>query len=102
MLEKLTPILVVSDIDACLPIWRALGYEVTVRVPEKGKPGFVILAGGAGEVMLQTSASLGEDLPTIAKRQPSHLLYADVPSLAKATKALANAKTLVPERKTFY
>jgi hypothetical protein len=102
MLEKLTPILVVSDIDVCLPTWRALGYEVTVRVPETGKPGFVILVGEAGELMLQTQASLKEDLPAVAKRKPSHLLYADVPSLVKAKKALAHAEVLVPRRKTFY
>ena len=102
MLDKLTTILIVPSIEPCLPAWQALGYSVAVRVPEKGTLGFVILAGKAGELMLQTAASLAEDLPAIAKREPDHLLYADVPSLAKATKVLETAKVLVPERKTFY
>jgi hypothetical protein len=102
MLDKLTPLLVVAKIEPCLPIWKALGYEVTVRVPEKGTLGFVILVGKAGEVMLQTEKSLADDLPVVAKRKPTHLLYADVPSLAKATKSLAKAKLLVAKRTTFY
>ena len=96
------PLLVVAKIEPCLPIWKALGYEVTVRVPEKGTMGFVILVGKAGEVMLQTKKSLADDLPAVAKRKPTHLLYADVPSLAKATKSLAKAKLLVAKRTTFY
>jgi hypothetical protein len=102
MIEKLTPILVVDRIEPCLVAWKALGYEVTVRVPEKGTLGFVILAGKAGEIMLHTKDSLGEDLPAVARKKASQLLYADVPSLAKAVKAFGDAKQLVPKRTTFY
>src|SRR4029078_11453082 len=98
MLEKLTPLLVVSKIESCLPTWQALGYAVTVKVPETGRLGFVILTGKAGALMLQTTASLKDDLPAVAKLEPTHLLYADVPSVAKAMKALAKAKLLVPKR----
>ena len=101
-LEKLTTLLVVDAIEPCLPTWKKLGYEVTVRVPESGELGFVILHGNAGELMLQTKASLGEDMSAVAKKKPSHLLYGDVASLDRAEKALAGAKIIVPRRKTFY
>lgn len=101
-LEKLTTLLVVDAIEPCLPTWKKLGYEVTVRVPESGKLGFVILQGNAGELMLQTRASLGEDMSSVAQKKPSHLLYGDVKSLTAAEKALAGAKVIVPRRKTFY
>jgi len=52
--------------------------------------------------MLQTRASLAEDLPDVARRKPQTLLYADVPSLADAKKALRGATVIVPRRKTFY
>jgi hypothetical protein len=52
--------------------------------------------------MLQTRASLADDMPAVAKKKPSHLLYGDVDSLAKATAALSDARVLVPRRKTFY
>jgi hypothetical protein len=101
-LKKLTTILIVDHIEAQLPSWQALGYRVTTRVPEQGPAGFVILNGAAGELMLQTRASLAEDLPQVAALRPSSLLYADVTSLAEARKELSAAKPLVFERKTFY
>jgi hypothetical protein len=101
-LKKLTTLLVVDDIEACLGTWQKLGYEVTVRVPETGPAGFVILAGAAGELMLQTKASLSDDMTSVAERKPSHLLYGDVESLKAAEKALVNARVIVPRRKTFY
>ena len=104
-LKKLTTLLVVDQIEPCLPSWEALGYEVTVRVPESGEMGFVILQGppgGAAELMLQTRASLREDLPSVARKEPSFVLYADVDSLPKARAALQGAEVLVDERETFY
>jgi hypothetical protein len=101
-LNKLTPILIVDEIEPCLPAWEALGYAPTVRVPDDGAAGFVILSAQTGEVMLQTRASLVDDLPAVAELTPTHLLYADVASVAEATKALSGARVLVPRRKTFY
>jgi hypothetical protein len=101
-LDKMTTLLVVDTIEPCLPAYLALGYEVTVRVPEEGALGFVILNGAAGELMLQTRTSLAADLPAVAARKPTHLLYADVASLVAAKGKLGAAKIIVPQRKTFY
>jgi len=104
-LKKLTTLLVVDAIEPALDSYRALGYSVTVRVPDTGTLGFVILRGptpDAAELMLQTRASLSEDLPAVAQTKPSFLLYADVTSLAEARRALSAAKVLVEERTTFY
>jgi hypothetical protein len=101
-LKKLTTLLVVDDIEACLPTWTALGYAVAVRVPDAGPLGFAILKSAAGELMLQTKTSLSEDLPSVAARGPKSLLYADVSSLAEAKRALKPAEVLIAERKTFY
>jgi hypothetical protein len=100
--KKLTTLFVVDRIEPCLPSWEALGYKVIVRVPDAGPLGFVILKSKLGELMLQTKKSLAEDLPSVAKKKRSTLLYADVTSLAEAKKALPGAEVLVPRRKTFY
>ena len=100
--QKLTSLLVVDAIEPCLATWQALGYEVSVRVPDTGPLGFVILNGAAGELMLQTRESLAEDLPAVLAREPSFLLYGTVDSLADAQASLPSAEVLVPERKTFY
>lgn len=52
--------------------------------------------------MLQTRESVADDLPMVAMKKPSFVLYADVPSLTEAKKALRGATVLVPRRKTFY
>lgn len=101
-IDKMTTLLVVDSIEACLPNWERLGYGVLARMPEDGPLGFVILKSGNAELMLQTRQSLSVDLPEVAKRRPAYLLYADVPSLAAAKKALSAAKVIIAERKTFY
>lgn len=100
--KKLTTLLVVDRIEPCLSAWQALGHEVSVRVPEQGPLGFAILSSKTGELMLQTRASLAEDLPDVARRKPQTLLYAEVPSLTVAKKALRGAEVIVARRNTFY
>jgi hypothetical protein len=100
--QKLTPIVIVDAIETCLPAWKSLGYQVTVQMPERGTLGFVILANATTELMLQSRASLAEDLPTVADNAPAYLLYADVASLTDAKRAATGARVLVDQRKTFY
>jgi hypothetical protein len=102
MLKKLTTVLIVDSIESQLPSWEKLGYEIVTRVPERGALDFVILNGKAGELMLQTARSLADDVPAIAERKPSALLYADVDSLANTKRALAGAEVIIEQRKTFY
>ena len=101
-LDKLTTLLVVDRIETCLPAWKTLGYEVTVRVPDEGDLDFVILSSTLGELMAQTKRSLAEDLPPVAARSPSSILYGEVTSLAEAKQALGDAELLIPEQTTFY
>ena len=101
-LQKLTTVAIVDAIEPALPSYETLGFKVNVRVPARGTLGFVIMSGPAGELMLQTRDSLAEDLPDIAKRKPSALLYADVASLEDSKHALPDAKVIIAKRKTFY
>jgi hypothetical protein len=101
-IEKLTTILIVDAIEPCLPTWESLGYRMVTRVPDEGTLGFVILASAKGELMLQTRASLADDLPAVAKSAPSFVLYAQVKSLPEAKRVAKGARFLVEERKTFY
>ncbi|HEX4355229.1 MAG TPA: hypothetical protein VHZ95_20000 [Polyangiales bacterium] len=101
-LQKMVTLSVVDSIETQLPSWEKLGFRVVTRVPESGPAGFVILSGPTGELMLQTRASLREDLPDVAKREPKFLLYADVDSLEDTRQALPEAEVIVKERETFY
>lgn len=104
-IKKLTSILLIESIEAALPFWKALGFEVTTQVPHGEKLGFVIMNCGGIELMLQTRSSVEADLSSIAdtllKRQV--LLYGDVDSLDAAEKAVGkDCEIVVPRRKTFY
>lgn len=101
-IKKLTTILIVDAIEPHLPGWQKLGLAVSVRVPEEGPLGFVILSGRGSELMLQTRASLREDLPAVFELEPQMLFYADVTTLEQARTALGKHRALVKERTTFY
>jgi uncharacterized glyoxalase superfamily protein PhnB len=103
--KKITPVLFVKDIEPVLPFWvDALGFSKTIEVPHGDKLGFVALQKGNTEVMYQSYASLGEDLPLIAeasKKGPT-FLYIEVDNLDAVLAALKNTKIVQPERTAFY
>jgi hypothetical protein len=102
-ITKVTPVRIVDAIEPCLRFWcDGLGYEKKIEVPHAGALGFVMLESAAGEIMLQTRASLADDLPAVAARKPEVVLFIEVTSLAEARKSLGDAEVLVKDRKTPY
>lgn len=101
--EKITTIHVVDAIEPLLPLYRdRLGFTVLVEVPEGDALGFVILASGGAQLMLQTKASLEKDLPKVAALGPSTLTYVDTRDLDACVRAMAGQKMLGEVRTTFY
>jgi uncharacterized glyoxalase superfamily protein PhnB len=105
-IKRITPVLFVKEIEPVLPFWAdALGFEKTIEVPgEGGKLGFVSLQKDGAEVMYQTYASLGEDMPQIAeatKKGPT-FLYVEVDDLNAILTVLKRNKMTMPERTSFY
>jgi uncharacterized glyoxalase superfamily protein PhnB len=102
-LKKLTPVLFVEAIEPCLPFWvERLGFEKTVEVPHGERLGFVILVRDEVEVMLQTRASVAEDVPALAEESQRSFLYIEVADLAPIVERLQGADIVIPVRKTFY
>jgi hypothetical protein len=108
--ERITSLLVVAAIEPLLPLWRdALGYQVVAEVPENPASasttqpiGFVILVHDGQQVMIQTQASLVNDIPAVAAEKVTSLLYIDVEDLDAHIAAMKDAKLLVGPRTTFY
>ena len=100
-INKLTPIYVVDRIEPALPFWQSLGFEKIVEVPHQGHIGFALLVSEGREVMLQTHASVKDDLG-VEGLAPKCALYMDVPSLAEARATFKGAKVLIEERDTPY
>ncbi len=110
-ITKVTSLLVVDQIEPCLPLWENLGFARKVEVRDEGGRGghgglgFVVLAGKETEVMLQTRASLSKDMGSVAPHAGASLLYCHVDSFAETRKAVQKApgcKILIDERTTAY
>jgi uncharacterized glyoxalase superfamily protein PhnB len=102
-MPSITANLIVASIEACLPFYvDRLGFDKTVEVPHAGALGFVILRWGEVELMLQSVASLAEDVPAVAAEAFRAALYISVDELAPIRAALDGWPRVVPERTTFY
>ena len=110
-MNKVTPIMVVAEIEPCLPFWTdKLGFELTATVPHEDKIGFAMLQKGGVELMYQSKASVDADLP--ASGAPDDLgeelergtatLFIEVDRLEDVIGALGETEVLVPRRQTFY
>lgn len=103
---KITPVLIVPEIEPVLPLWEALGFTRTAEVPHGERLGFVILAGDGAEVMYQTIDSVRADEPK-SLEGPRPLaasgLFVEVANLAETVARLpAGTDVFVARRETPY
>jgi hypothetical protein len=104
-MKKLTPVIVVDDIERCLPFWiDSLGFEKTVEIPEGSKLGFVILHKDDVEVMYQSRESVEKDIRALLPDGRGHpiALFIEVADLSLVEIALAGYELILPRRRTFY
>lgn len=102
---KITPVLVVSEIESSLPFWvDRMGFQNLAQVPEGDKIGFVMLAKDGVELMLQSAASVSKDEPVFAPKGESRVasLYIEVDDFADTLRRLDGYPLAMEERTTFY
>jgi hypothetical protein len=102
---KVTPVLVVEEIEPSLPFWIDwMGFEKAVEMPAAGPLGFVILARGGAEVMLQTCRSVREDQPKFAAETGLRIsaLFIEVDDFAETLRRLEGYPVAMAERTAFY
>jgi hypothetical protein len=100
--QKLTPILLVDQIEICIPFWTRLGFEQAIALPEGGWLGFVMLTNGPVEVMYQSRTSIARDIPLLGEFPSSTLMYIHVTNLDEVIEKLGDAEVVQPKRVTFY
>ena len=105
-LQRLTPVLVVDSVTACLPFWtERLGFELTNHVPgPNGAMTFAILERDGIEVMYQSAESVLEDGTMTKAELEGHSvgLFITVFSLDDVEPLLAGAPVVKPRHQTFY
>jgi uncharacterized glyoxalase superfamily protein PhnB len=102
-MKKVTPILIVDHVDSCAVFWTgALGFVRTVEVPHGSETGFVILQKDGVELMYQSRASVGDDLPALAEGPHRSVLFIETDDLDAVERAVDGSAIVVPRRTTFY
>lgn len=98
---KITPVLVVPEIEPVLPLWEALGFTRVAEVPHGDRLGFVILAREGAELMYQSVDSVRADEPkALAKTPGTASLFIEVPKLDDVVAALPADTEIFVERRT--
>jgi uncharacterized glyoxalase superfamily protein PhnB len=102
---KITPVLVVQEIEPCLPFWvERMGFQNVAEVPEGDRIGFVMLVRDGVEVMLQSVASVRKDEPAFAPEGVSRVasLFIEVDDFADTVARLEGYPIAMTDRTTFY
>jgi hypothetical protein len=98
---KITPVLIVPEIEPVLPLWEALGFTRVAEVPHGDRLGFVILAGEGAELMYQTVDSVRADEPkALSKILGTASLFIEVPKLDDVVAKLPAGTDIFVERRT--
>ncbi|MBK8248304.1 MAG: hypothetical protein IPK85_12995 [Gemmatimonadetes bacterium] len=104
---RITTVLVVPSVEPSLAFWEGrLGFTKVAEVPHGDALGFAMLVKEGVEVMLQSEASVGDDLPASAREGGlpgrSAALFIEVSDLAAVEAALGDWPIAMPRRTTFY
>src|SRR5438045_1223167 len=105
-LKKMTPNVMVENVNATVAWYRdVLGFALLTSVPEEGQFDWAMMKGGEVELMFQTRASLGGELPLMADRPIGGALtfYTDVEEVQGWYDRLKNQVQVVQDmHTTFY
>lgn len=104
-IERLTPVLIVDEVEPCIEFWKARGFEATTTVPEGGRIGFAMLTRAGIELRYQSVASVARDVPAVLERCEGTwrtAVCSEVDDIESAASNLSGVDTVVPRRQTFY
>lgn len=102
LIRRSTPVLAVTAVEPTCEFFGRLGLSVTTSVPHGDRLGFAILTDGTVEVMVQSLASISDDLGVSPAPGRDTALFVEVTDLDAALAALGAAAVFLPRRQTFY
>ncbi len=104
--KRVTPVLFVENVEACLEFWERLGFKRAMEVPDGETLAFAAVQKDGVEVMYQSIASaLKDPSATAATKQridSSAFLYVEVTDLDAILGALKGTKLEAEKHTTFY
>jgi uncharacterized glyoxalase superfamily protein PhnB len=106
MLKKLTPNLMVEDIQRTIDFYRdVLGFSVLTTVENDGEVGFAVMQRDSVELMFQSRKSLSENVPALTGSSigASQTFYIEVSGIDPLYAQLKSKVTIVVDlHTTFY
>lgn len=101
---KITSVLIVDEIETSMPFWvDRLGFEKIAEVPDGDRLGFLMLARGGSELMLQTVESVRKDEPKFVPSGARTVsLFIEVDDFEDTVRRLEGYPLAMAERTTFY
>lgn len=106
MLQKLTPNLMVEDVNRTVAFYKdVLGFETLMTVPEEGQFVWAMLQCGSVEIMFQARDSLTDEIPALAGAPigASQTLYIHVEGIKDHYERLKSKVAIVSDMHvTFY
>ena len=106
LLKRLTPVLVVDEVEPCLRFWTdRFGFKSANEVPDPaGKLIFASVERDDVEIMYQTRSSVIAERPDSAAELSGHsvALFITVNDLDAVEKAVDGAPVVKPRHNTFY
>ena len=106
MLKKLTPNLMVEDVQATLDFYQnVLGFQIVMTLPEAAPFDFAIVSRDNAELMFQSRQSLSENVPALtgAPIGASQTFYIEVAGIKHLYEQLRDKVEIVVDfHTTFY
>jgi len=103
--KRCTPVLIVDRVEPTRDFFHErLGWPVLMEVPHGETIGFAQVELGPVEIMIQTRASVAEDLnlPFESVNLSNTTLYIEIDDVEQVVSVLEGLDVVVPLRKTWY
>jgi uncharacterized glyoxalase superfamily protein PhnB len=103
-MESLAPNIFVNDMKATIAFYQALGFTITMSVPEESDElVWAMMVNGSVTVMFQTFESLADDLPEISRTDGgSLLLYISLKNILEFFDGIKNKVTVLKGLETTF
>jgi uncharacterized glyoxalase superfamily protein PhnB len=106
MPQKLTPNLMVNDVNETIDFYRdVLGFKLITTVPPKGEFDWALMKHGIVEIMFQRRESMAQEIPSMAKLKigGSITFFIEVQNIEGKYEALKDEVIIVRDlHTTFY
>jgi len=99
-LTKVTPVLLATDLKACVEFWGDFGFEEAISVPFEDELAFVSLQSGSIEIMYQSFVFSEATNPIGIEGVNRSVIYLETDSMDEIVEIANKYEVVIPDHKT--